>query len=196
MVVAKKPATARTGCSSVAADAAELRRAAVEGLAASVWGDPASRTSPATRASCRSGWTGPVAGGSTTSSGSTRTRATRTTASRVDDVRQPDRLATGRLLYVDTYNSAAYGSGWKRENSFLTHRPLGNFSLRLLPHRRLPLPRQRPAASGDGARYRAIMDGPGVSPDVMWSGVGSTTTTRRIRACPARAGHERAAPIG
>lgn len=78
----------------------------------------------------------------------------------------------GRLLYVDTYNSA-YGSGWKRENSFLTHRPLGNFCYGFFPHTPptyYPGSGRRPA--GDGARYRAIMDGPGVAPDVMWSGVG------------------------
>src|SRR5213076_1043899 len=32
----------------------------------------------------------------------------------------------GRNLYVDTFN-AAYGSGWKRENSFLMHNPTGAF---------------------------------------------------------------------
>ena len=32
----------------------------------------------------------------------------------------------GRNIYVDTFNSA-YGSGWKRENSFLTHATGGTF---------------------------------------------------------------------
>src|SRR5438105_1655855 len=34
--------------------------------------------------------------------------------------------AFGRNVYVDTFDSA-YGGGWKRENSFLTHRPKGTF---------------------------------------------------------------------
>ena len=32
----------------------------------------------------------------------------------------------GRNIYVDTFNSA-YGTGWKRENSFLTHTSTGAF---------------------------------------------------------------------
>src|SRR5205085_761730 len=32
----------------------------------------------------------------------------------------------GRLIYLDTHDSA-YGSGWKRENSFLPHKPTGVF---------------------------------------------------------------------
>ncbi len=32
----------------------------------------------------------------------------------------------GRNIYLDTYDSA-YGPGWERENSFLTHEPNGNF---------------------------------------------------------------------
>jgi len=32
----------------------------------------------------------------------------------------------GRNVFVDTFGSA-YGPGWKRENSFLTHGPGGAF---------------------------------------------------------------------
>ncbi len=67
----------------------------------------------------------------------------------------------GRNLYVDTFNSA-YGSGWKRENSFLMHRGTGTFCYGFYPHGNRP--------SGHGQRYRATIIGPGVTPDVMWEG--------------------------
>ena len=65
----------------------------------------------------------------------------------------------GRNLYLDTFNSA-YGSGWKRENSFLTHRPTGGFCYGLYPH--------GGRAAGRGERYRATIIGPGVLPDIYW----------------------------
>ena len=68
----------------------------------------------------------------------------------------------GRNLYVDTYDSA-YGTGWKRENSFLTHMGTGDFCYGFYPHG------DRPA--GNGQRYRATIIGPGVTPDVMWQGM-------------------------
>ena len=67
----------------------------------------------------------------------------------------------GRNLYVDTFNSA-YGLGWKRENSFLTHRASGTFCYGFYPHGARP--------AGHGERYRATIIGPGVTPDVMWQG--------------------------
>ncbi|MSO95706.1 MAG: hypothetical protein EXQ81_07920 [Thermoleophilia bacterium] len=67
----------------------------------------------------------------------------------------------GRNLYVDTFDSA-YGSGWRRENSFLMHRQTGSFCYGFYPHGSRP--------SGHGARYRATIIGPGVTPDVMWQG--------------------------
>jgi hypothetical protein len=68
----------------------------------------------------------------------------------------------GRNLYVDTLDSA-YGPGWKRENSFLTHKPTGAFCYSVNPHGARP--------AGNGVRYRATIQGPGVTPDVMWEGV-------------------------
>ena len=65
----------------------------------------------------------------------------------------------GRNVYVDTYNSA-YGPGWKRENSFLTHSGSGQFCYGFYRHG------QRP--SGMGERYRATIIGPGVTPDAYW----------------------------
>lgn len=67
----------------------------------------------------------------------------------------------GRNVYIDTYNSA-YGSGWRRENSFLTHRPNGTFCYGLYRHGPFP--------EGKGERYRATVVGPGVTPDAMWEG--------------------------
>lgn len=67
----------------------------------------------------------------------------------------------GRNVYVDTYDSA-YGTGWKRDNAFLTHTGLGSFCYGFYPHGSHP--------AGDGTRYRATAEGPGVTPDVMWQG--------------------------
>ena len=68
----------------------------------------------------------------------------------------------GRNLYVDTFDSA-YGPGWKRENSFLTHRGTGAFCYSINPH--------SPHPAGNGTKYRATIEGPGLTPDVMWEGV-------------------------
>ncbi len=72
--------------------------------------------------------------------------------------------AFGRNLYVDTFDSA-YGPGWKRENSFLTHGPGGTFCYGFYPGQNGS---GRP--SGAGTRYRATIIGPGVTPDVYWEG--------------------------
>jgi len=67
----------------------------------------------------------------------------------------------GRNIYVDTFGSA-YGSGWKRENSFLTHTGNGAFCYGFYPH--------GSHGMGNGSRYRATAEGPGVAPDVTWQG--------------------------
>jgi hypothetical protein len=67
----------------------------------------------------------------------------------------------GRNLYVDTFGSV-YGAGWKRENSFLTHKPNGTFCYGFYPHGSHP--------SGKGTKYRATVIGPGVTPDILWQG--------------------------
>ena len=68
----------------------------------------------------------------------------------------------GRNIYVDTYNSR-YGKGWKRENSFLAHPPTGGFCYGFSPHRTSGI-------TGRGEKYRATVEGPGVTPDVFWTG--------------------------
>jgi hypothetical protein len=64
----------------------------------------------------------------------------------------------GRNVYVDTLDSA-YGAGWRRENSFLTHSGSGAFCYGFYPHGTLP--------AGTGTRYRATVIGPGVTPDIF-----------------------------
>jgi hypothetical protein len=68
----------------------------------------------------------------------------------------------GRSIYVDTLDSS-YGPGWRRENSFLTHRSKGSFCYGFYPHGSHP--------AGSGTQYRATVEGPGVAPDAMWQGV-------------------------
>ena len=84
----------------------------------------------------------------------------------------------GTLLYLDTYDSA-YGSGWRRENSFLTHRPTGGWCYGFYPFDPMLNGYEHPPGyagglrgPGLGTRYRITARGPGVTPDVMWQGSG------------------------
>jgi hypothetical protein len=72
----------------------------------------------------------------------------------------------GRNIYVDTFSSV-YGAGWKRDNSFLTHKQKGSFCYGFYPHGSHP--------AGNGTQYRATAEGPGVAPDVMWQGTSPGT---------------------
>src|SRR5262249_36269028 len=54
------------------------------------------------------------------------------------------------------------GSGGKRDNSFLTHQAKGSFCYGFFPHGSHP--------AGNGLKYRATAEGPGVAPDGMWQG--------------------------
>ena len=67
----------------------------------------------------------------------------------------------GRNIFVDTFDSA-YGPGWRRENSFVTHNPTGAFCYGFYPRAGRP--------TGNGTRYRATVAGPGVTPDIVWEG--------------------------
>lgn len=67
----------------------------------------------------------------------------------------------GRNVYIDTLNSA-YGSGWRRENSALTHSKTGAFCYSVNEH--------PPHPAGRGSKYRITVIGPGVTPDVSWVG--------------------------
>ena len=79
--------------------------------------------------------------------------------------------AFGRNVYVDTFDSA-YGTGWRRENSFLTHAITGGFCYGFYPHGAHP--------AGSGTRVRATVIGPGVVPDVYWEGSPPTTYDRQF----------------
>jgi hypothetical protein len=77
----------------------------------------------------------------------------------------------GRLIYLDTLNSR-YGKGWKRENSFVAHKPTGIFCYGFFqfdPTKGYPHPKgypSTPRGPGTGERYRLSVNGPGVTPDV------------------------------
>lgn len=76
----------------------------------------------------------------------------------------------GRNIYLDTLDSA-YGPGWKRENSFLSHVGTGVFCYGFFEHDPYPgYPAVGRRPQGKGARYRATVVGPGVLPDVTWEG--------------------------
>lgn len=75
----------------------------------------------------------------------------------------------GRNAYLDTYN-AVYGSGWKRENSFLAHNPGGNFCYLFFNRPSYYDSTTRPA--GNGSRYRGTVIGPGVTPVVRTHVIG------------------------
>jgi hypothetical protein len=83
----------------------------------------------------------------------------------------------GRLLYLDTYNSV-YGAGWRRENSFVSHNPTGVFCYGFYPFdpRRggyvHPPGLDAMRGPGNGSHYRITVNGPGVTPDVVWVGNG------------------------
>jgi hypothetical protein len=71
----------------------------------------------------------------------------------------------GELIYVDTWNSP-WGAGYRRVNSFLSHYLSdGSFCDQNWPNRY-----GRHNSTGNGTAYRAVADGPGVTPVVAWSG--------------------------
>ncbi len=68
----------------------------------------------------------------------------------------------GRNIYVDSFHSRL-GKGWHRVGGFLTHhrgRTRGDFCYGFYPREGRP--------GGHGTKYRATVEGPGVTPDVMW----------------------------
>ena len=77
----------------------------------------------------------------------------------------------GRLVYLDTLNST-YGTGWRRENSFVTHRPTGVFCYGFYSFDpstggyQHPPGQTAPRGPGVGDQYRLTASGPGVTPNV------------------------------
>src|SRR6059058_4076490 len=86
----------------------------------------------------------------------------------------------GRLLYLDTLDAPAYGHGWRRENSFVTHKGTGVFCYGFFRHDPTSggygappnWPRHHRRGPGVGKRYRVTVGGPGVTPDISWEGLG------------------------
>jgi hypothetical protein len=82
----------------------------------------------------------------------------------------------GRLVYLDTFDAPAYGPGWRRENSFVSHNPSGAFCYgfyRFDPARggyQHPPGRDSLRGPGIGTKLRLTAQGPGVTPDVGWQG--------------------------
>jgi hypothetical protein len=78
----------------------------------------------------------------------------------------------GRLIYLDTYNAPAYGSGWRRENSFVPHNPTGVFCYGFYTFDPTeggyvhPPGETAKRGPGLGEKYRITMAGPGVTPNV------------------------------
>ncbi len=79
----------------------------------------------------------------------------------------------GRLIYVDSFDAPAYGPGWHRDNSFLTHSPAGVWCYGFYPENPLANGYSAPPGYDGGLRgpgvgtlYRVSMLGPGVTPDV------------------------------
>ncbi|HLY93539.1 MAG TPA: hypothetical protein VKP14_01705 [Gaiellaceae bacterium] len=78
----------------------------------------------------------------------------------------------GRLIYLDTYNAAAYGAGWRRENSFVPHNPTGVWCYGFYTFDPTkggyihPPGQTGVRGPGIGERYRLIAAGPGVTPNV------------------------------
>ena len=84
----------------------------------------------------------------------------------------------GALVYLDTFGSS-YGPGWRRENSFVTHKPTGVFCYNFRARNPLVGGYVHPAGYDDGLRgpgnglaYRLTVEGPGLTPDVKWEGKG------------------------
>ena len=73
-------------------------------------------------------------------------------------------------MSTSTRTTPAYGTGWRRENSFLTHTGTGAFCYSFNPHGGRP--------AGKGTHYRATVEGPGVTPDVLWQGAAPGSYSR------------------
>jgi hypothetical protein len=71
----------------------------------------------------------------------------------------------GRNLTIDAYDSD-YGSGWRRVNAILTHRPSGQFCFGFSPKFLADGDQRRGKSSVD--RYRLAVAGPFVSPDIEY----------------------------
>jgi hypothetical protein len=82
----------------------------------------------------------------------------------------------GSLVYLDVLNAPAYGQGWHRENSFVTHKGTGGFCYGFFTFNPTtggyvhPPGQTAMRGPGVGEQYRLTAHGPGVAPDVGWTG--------------------------
>ncbi len=101
----------------------------------------------------------------------------------------------GRAVYLDTFGST-HGPGWRRENSFVAHRPTGVFCYTFRARNPLKGGYAHPRGyrgglrgPGNGAAYRMTVEGPGVTPDIKWQAKGLPRFNPRASALVA---HEQA----
>ena len=77
-----------------------------------------------------------------------------------------------RYFYIDTFDSA-WGPGWKRAAAKVTHNPNGGFCFSFVPDRPPPgYPDRSIRPAGNGKQHRVTVMGPGVTPDLQWTGDG------------------------
>jgi len=93
----------------------------------------------------------------------------------------------GRLIYLDTHNSV-YGSGWRRENSFVPHNPTGAFCYGFYSFDPTKGGYKHPAGvtekrgPGIGDMYRLTASGTGVTPNiaVTFPAIGAYDSSRAV----------------
>ena len=82
----------------------------------------------------------------------------------------------GTLIYLDVLDAPAYGAGWRRENSFVPHKSSGGFCYGFFTFDPTKGGYQHPPGAsgrrgpGVGVQYRITAHGPGVTPDISWTG--------------------------
>lgn len=82
----------------------------------------------------------------------------------------------GTLIYLDVLNAPAYGTGWRRENSFVPHKGSGGFCYGFYSFDPTKGGYHHPPGQtgrrgpGVAELYRLTAHGPGVAPDVGWTG--------------------------
>ncbi len=88
--------------------------------------------------------------------------------------------AIGRNIPIESYNSDM-GKGWRRVNSVLTHRPSGQMCFGFTP-KELPGGGKSGSGLSRDNKYRLIVPGPGVTPDVIQPFEGVTLAQYSVEA--------------
>ena len=98
----------------------------------------------------------------------------------------------GRLVYLDPLDAPSYGRGWRRENSFVPHHPMGALRYGFYAFNPTVGGYQYPAGQtairgpGIGTRHRISAEGPGVTTEVSWERGRTRKLRLRIGRPPAR----------